>query len=90
MILYVAIHFSFACLVIALFLGVYRLLAGPTLPDRIVVLDLLAFVVIGLILVFIVQFGQTVYLNVAVIIALLVFMSTVAFAKYLKKRMENE
>lgn len=82
-----AVHFSFFCLTIALFAGMYRLLMGPSLPDRIVVMDLIASLVIGLIATYIMLTGQTVYLNVAVVIALLVFMGNIAFAKYLYRRM---
>jgi multicomponent Na+:H+ antiporter subunit F len=84
-----AVNFSFACLTIALFAGLYRLLTGPSLPDRIVVMDLVASLVIGLILTYIMLTGQTVYLNVAVAIALLVFMGTIAFAKYLNRRINQ-
>ncbi len=88
-VLTVAIQISFACLTISLFAGLYRLLTGPSLPDRMAVMDLIASLVIGLILVYIMQTGQTVYLNVAVVIALLVFMGNIAFAKYLKRRIEK-
>lgn len=84
-----AIYFSFACLTISLFAGLYRLLTGPSLPDRIVVMDLIASLVIGLIITYIMLTGQTVYLNVAVAIALLVFMGNIAFAKFLNRRMEK-
>ncbi len=84
-----AVYFSFACLTIALFAGLYRLLTGPSLPDRIVVMDLIASLVIGLIATYIMLSGQTVYLNVAVVIALLVFMGTIAFAKYLDKMLKR-
>ncbi len=84
-----AVYFSFACLTIALFAGLYRLLTGPSLPDRIVVMDLIASLVIGLIATYIMLSGQTVYLNVAVVIALLVFMGTIAFAKYLDKMLNR-
>ena len=83
-----AVNLSFASLTISLFAGLYRLLTGPTLPDRMVVMDLIASVVIGLILTYIMFTGQTVYLNVAVVIALLVFMGNIAFAKYLNRRIE--
>ncbi|TVR42998.1 MAG: pH regulation protein F [Bacteroidia bacterium] len=83
-----AVYFSFACLTVSLFAGLYRLLAGPSLPDRIVVMDLVASLVIGLIITYIMLTGQPVYLNVAVIIALLVFMGNIAFAKYLKRRID--
>jgi len=88
-ILTVAVYISFASLTISLFAGLYRLLTGPSLPDRMVVMDLIASLVIGLILTNIMQTGQTVYLNVAVVIALLVFMGNIAFAKYLKRRIEK-
>lgn len=84
-----AVYFSFACLTISLFAGLYRLLTGPSLPDRIVVMDLIASLVIGLILTYIMMSGQTVYLNVAVVIALLVFMGNIAFAKYLGKKLKG-
>ncbi len=87
-ILYFAVFFSFTALTIALFAGLYRLLTGPTLPDRMVVMDLVASLVIGLIITYIMLTGQTVLLNVAVIIALLVFMGTIAFAKFLTRRMK--
>lgn len=88
-ILTVAVYISFTSLTISLFAGLYRLLTGPSLPDRMVVMDLIASLVIGLILTYIMQTGQTVYLNVAVVIALLVFMGNIAFAKYLKRRIEK-
>jgi multicomponent Na+:H+ antiporter subunit F len=81
-----AIYISFFCLTISLFLGLYRLLTGPTLPDRIVVMDLVASLSIGLIATYIIATGQAVFLNVAVAIALLVFMGNIAFAKYLIRR----
>lgn len=84
-----AVYFSFASLTVSLFAGLYRLLTGPSLPDRMVVMDLIASLVIGLILTYIMQTGQTVFLNVAVVIALLVFMGNIAFAKYLKRRIEK-
>ncbi len=85
-----AVYFSFFCLTVSLFAGLYRLLMGPSLPDRIVVMDLVASLVIGLIATYIMLTGKTVYLNVAVVIALLVFMGTIAFAKYLYKQSKSQ
>jgi multicomponent Na+:H+ antiporter subunit F len=52
-------------------------------------MDLVASLVIGLIITYIMLTGKPVYLNVAVVIALLVFMGNIAFAKYLKRRIEQ-
>jgi multicomponent Na+:H+ antiporter subunit F len=88
-VLTVAIYISFFSLTVSLFMGLYRLLIGPTLPDRIVVMDLVASLSIGLIITYILSTGQTVFLNVAVAIALLVFMGNIAFAKYLYRRIKK-
>ena len=85
-VLKVAVHFSFFVLSLSLFLGLYRLLTGPTLPDRIVVMDLIASVSIGMIITYIIATGQTVFLNVAVAIAIFVFLGNIAFAIYLTRR----
>ncbi len=84
-----ALFFSSTCLTFSLFLGLYRLLIGPTLPDRIIVLDLVASLVMGLVLVFAAKSGKTVYLNAVVVIALLSFMSNIAFAKYLRRQIND-
>lgn len=88
-VLTVAVYISFFSLTISLFLGLYRFLVGPTLPDRIVVMDLVASLSIGLVTVYIIATGQTVYLNVAVAISLLVFMGNIAFAKFLIRRINK-
>jgi multicomponent Na+:H+ antiporter subunit F len=88
-VLTIAAYISFFSLTISLFVGMYRLLIGPTVPDRIVVMDLVASVSIGLVVTYIMVTGQTVYLNVAVAIALLVFMGNIAFAKFLIRRIKR-
>jgi multicomponent Na+:H+ antiporter subunit F len=72
-------------LVLALLLVSWRLWRGPDLPDRIVALDLIAVLVIGVIAAHAVLTGYAVYLNAASVIALIVFLGTVAFARYLEK-----
>jgi multicomponent Na+:H+ antiporter subunit F len=89
-ILSVAIYISFGFLAISLFLGLYQMLVGKSVPDRIVVMDLIASLVIGLTITHVMLSGKIIFLFVAMVIALLVFMSNVAFAYYLNRRMEND
>lgn len=63
-----------------------RLLIGPSIEDRIVALDLLAANAIAFIAVYSIQSGTTTFLDVGVILALLAFLGTVAFAFYLERR----
>ncbi len=70
----------------AMLLSLYRLAKGPSLPDRIVALDLIASLSIGFTIVFAIYTGQVRYLDIAVIVALVIFIGTVAYATYLKKK----
>lgn len=63
-----------------------RLLRGPSLPDRVVALDLMSVLVVGWIAVHTVRTGHTVYLDVAIVLGLIAFLGTVAFARYITLR----
>ncbi len=63
-----------------------RLLRGPYLPDRVVALDLISVIAMGFIVVYAVRFNQVNFLDVAIILALITFLGTVAFAYYLERR----
>ena len=70
----------------AFLLAFLRLLRGPTLPDRVVALDLMATIGIGFIAAYAVVTNQRVFLDVATVVALLSFLATVAFAFYLRRK----
>jgi multicomponent Na+:H+ antiporter subunit F len=72
--------------IVAAFFSLVRLVRGPSLPDRVVALDLLATLTIGITAAYAVATGLTAYLDVAVILALVAFLGTVAFAYYLSWR----
>ena len=72
-------------LTIAAGLALWRLLRGPALPDRVIALDLIAAIVIGMIAAYTVLTGLKVMLNAAVIIALISVLGTVALARYLER-----
>ncbi len=62
-----------------------RVVLGPTLPDRVIALDMAATVVVALILVHCVESGSFYYIPAAICIALLSFVGTVALAIYIQK-----
>jgi len=84
-----AVIFATICLSLAMIVVLYRMHKGPSLPDRIVVLDLVASVAVGFVLMMTLSYGKTVYLNVAVTVAVIVFMGNIAFAKYLKNKLKD-
>ena len=71
---------------IALLLAVGRLIKGPTLADRVVSLDFIMTCVIGMIVVDAVATGESHFLSVAIVAALLGFVGTLAFAMYIQRR----
>lgn len=73
-------------LTLALVLAFARLVRGPSLPDRVVALDIAITMAMGIICVYAVQNNQPVFLDVALILALLSFLGTVAFAYYIERR----
>lgn len=76
---------AFGLLTVALFLAFFRLVRGPSLPDRVVALDLMASLAVGFIAVYAVDSGQAMFLDVAVTLALIAFLGTVAFARFIEK-----
>ena len=78
-------HMAAALLGGALLLAVGRLLRGPTLPDRVVALDLISTLVVGIICMCALVFDQPVYLRDALVLAVVSFLGTVAFAYYVAK-----
>ncbi len=72
-------------LIAAVVLCLYRVARGPSLPDRVVGLDLLSSVTVGFIAVYAVVSGEMIYVDVATVLALIAFLGTVAFAYFIEK-----
>jgi len=70
-------------LVAGLLVATLRVLAGPTLADRVLGLDLLVAIAIGFIGVTSVVSGHTLYIDIALALALVGFLATIAFARYI-------
>jgi multicomponent Na+:H+ antiporter subunit F len=67
-------------------LAFVRLVRGPSLADRVVGLDLMAVFAMGMAVALSVATGKPAFMDVAIIVALLGFLGTVAFAYYLERR----
>jgi multicomponent Na+:H+ antiporter subunit F len=66
--------------------GMVRIIIGPTLPDRVLALDALTTVALGFVCVIAVRTGLMLYLDIAIALALLGFLATVALARYVLAR----
>lgn len=79
----IAVIFVGAILSVSLILNLWRLFIGPNAPDRILALDTMYINSIALILVYGMHSKTPLYFEAALLIAMLGFVSSVAFAKYL-------
>jgi len=70
-------------IVVAMFVTLIRLIRGPNLGDRILALDLITVLGAGFIGALAVLTGFSLYIDIAIALALVSFLSTVALARYL-------
>ncbi|MFD2698363.1 cation:proton antiporter [Mesonia sediminis] len=72
-------------LAISVLLVFIRFVMGPRIVDRVVALDLLITIGITIIAVYSIVYDQSTFLDIAMILGLIAFLSTVAFSYYLEK-----
>jgi multicomponent Na+:H+ antiporter subunit F len=82
----VALLLALALLSCSFLLTVCRVVLGPTLPDRVLALDMLVATAIGFIAALGVKSGYTLYLDIAIALGLVGFLATVAFARFILSR----
>ena len=86
----VSILIAYAGLLFSFGLAFIRMLLGPTLADRVVALDLISFLTISFIAVYTLDSQQEAFLDIAITLALVAFLGTVAFARFIMMRVEKE
>ena len=80
----IALWIAYLILSLSLLLIFVRLVIGPTLPDRVVALELMALLTVAFIGLHSISSGRTAFLDVAMVLALTAFLAAVAFARYLE------
>ena len=84
-----ALAIAFTLLLAGLVLTFMRLVRGPSLVDRVIALDLLTLLVVAFIGVFAIASGEAILLDIAVALALVAFLATLAFARYVERRLDG-
>ncbi|WP_390622183.1 Na(+)/H(+) antiporter subunit F1 [Bacillus tuaregi] len=77
---------------IAMAMLIYRVIKGPTTPDRVIALDALGINLVAIVALTSILLKTSAFLDIILLIAILAFIGTVAFSKYLEKGViiENE
>jgi multicomponent K+:H+ antiporter subunit F len=81
-----AVAVSLFAVALAMLLSLWRLLRGPSVPDRILALDTLYVNTIALLILFGMHLRSAVYFEAALVIAMLGFVGTVMLSKYVMRR----
>ena len=75
---------AFLCLVFSAVLCLYRVLRGPTAPDRAVAIDMLGILIVGFCAILSIPTGRDWYIDIGIAWALQSFIGIMALAKYLE------
>jgi multicomponent Na+:H+ antiporter subunit F len=76
---------ALAMLALGAMLAFARLMRGPTLPDRVIAIDLIGVLIVCTLVVIASTNAMAVFLDVAIFIALISFVGTVAYARYIER-----
>ena len=79
----IAVLFAISCVGLAMVLNLWRLAKGPTTADRILALDTMTINAIALMVLMQIQQGSAVYFEAALLLAMVGFVGTVAYCKFL-------
>ena len=82
-------YFVLPVITLSVALSFVRLVRGPCLPDRVVALDLMTTLGIGVIGVYAIVIDEAIFVDIAVVVALISFLGTIAFAYYVQRRLQR-
>lgn len=85
-----AIYVTLAALTLSILAALFRVLWGPSLADRVVALDLVAYLAMGFLATYAVFVGEETFIDVALVLGLLAFLGTVAVARYIERVRSGE
>ncbi|AHF80262.1 monovalent cation/H+ antiporter complex subunit F [Thermococcus paralvinellae] len=80
----IGINIYLAVIAIATLLSMYRVFRGPTTVDRLVAVDIMTTITTGLMVLFALYYKRAIFLDVALVYAVLAFLGVIAFARYLE------
>lgn len=85
-----AIYIALAVISVSILGALLRVLWGPSLADRIVALDLVAYLAMGFLASYALLEGEETYIDAALVLGLLAFLGTVAVGRYIERVRSGE
>ncbi|MCH2076010.1 MAG: monovalent cation/H+ antiporter complex subunit F [Rhodobacteraceae bacterium] len=84
-----AVNAGFTCVFVAVALAFFRLVKGPSLPDRVVALDVITVAIVAFCGLAAIRSGDPAFLDVALVLALVGFLATVALARFAERYVDR-
>ena len=81
-----AIDLAFAIVMVSIAMGFYRIAKGPSFGDRVVALDMMTISIMAFCGLFAIFAEDRAFLDVAVVLALVGFLTTLALARFAERR----
>jgi multicomponent Na+:H+ antiporter subunit F len=85
-----AVYITLALTSLSIGAALVRVVRGPSLADRIIALDLVAYLAMGFLGTYAVLVDQEMYIDAVLVLALLAFLGTVAVARYIERIRSGE
>jgi multicomponent Na+:H+ antiporter subunit F len=76
---------SLILLSVSIMASLYRVIIGPSMPDRVIALDTIGINIIGIIGILSIMFRVQAYLEIILLIGILAFIGTIAFSKFIER-----
>lgn len=77
---------SFVILIAAMLVALVRLWVGPSVPDRAAALDLISMLIVAAVITYAIRKNDSMLMDPVIVLAVISFLGTVAFAKYLESK----
>lgn len=81
----VILKISLLCVSLSMLGLIYRVIKGPSVPDRVVALDAIGINLIAIIALISMLFDTSAYLEAILLLGILSFIGTIAFSKFIEK-----
>ena len=71
-------------------LPLFRLIVGPTIPDKVIALDTINTYIVAAMILFGAAFEEIIYIDIAIVYALLSYITTLYIAKFIERRAKDK
>lgn len=83
--LFCSVNITFGILLVSLIFALTRLIKGPSTPDRVVALDLITNISMGMVVLYLILHHESVFVDTVGIVALISYLGTIAYAVHIEK-----